>query len=84
MTDLVVPTVHLNGTSRKELQRQLRDAHEAIGTALDKLRMATPHGRDYYPQGDGAITLARRAHDARCAKLAEVQNELFAIWESIA
>jgi hypothetical protein len=78
------PTIHLNGTSRKELLSQFCEAHSAIGRAIDAMHKATPHGRDYYPQGDGAIDRARTDHASRIAKLAEVQAEILAIGESVA
>jgi hypothetical protein len=75
--DVVVPAVHLNGTSKDELLRQLADAIHAIEVAEDKLALATPHGRDYYvlPRRD-AYEAARAAHERRQAKLRKVREEL--------
>lgn len=80
---MIYPTVHLNGTSKEELQRQLRDAHEAIGKAIEAMAQAAPHGRDYYPQGSSVIYNAQAEHTSRVRRLESVREELFAIWENI-
>jgi len=72
----IVPTVHLNGTSRDELVAQLRTAIEAIHAAESALTKAAPHGRDYYPQGSDAIRVAQQEHAARLVKLQEIESEL--------
>jgi len=72
----IVPTVHLNGTSRDALVDQLRAAIEAIHAAESKLTAAAPHGRDYYPQGSDAIRVAQQEHAARLTKLQEIEREL--------
>jgi len=73
---MMIPTVHLNGTSRSELLRQFRDAYAALITATDKLAQASPNARDYYPQGDDAYGKARDEHIARMRKLKEVTADL--------
>lgn len=52
------PTVHMNGTSRESLMKQQLDVINAIDAALEAMRHAMPHGRDYYPKGDDAIRCA--------------------------
>jgi len=71
-----VPTVHLNGTSAKELREQLAQAVYAITRAQEKLMLAMPHGRDYYVQDGNAINEAQAEMRARDAKLEEVKKEL--------
>jgi len=83
-----IPTVHLNGTSKDELLRQIHDAHVAVQAALDALAKARPHGRDYYvqavePGAYDAYTLARNESQVREAKLSEVLDELQAIYVGI-
>lgn len=78
------PTIHLNGTSREELLRQVCDAVAAVRTAIGALVDMSPNGRDYYPQGSDAINLAVKEHHARLEKLRAVQDELNAMAESIA
>ena len=78
-----IPTVHLNGTGRDELRAQVRAAHEAVSEAIDKLYAMAPHGRDYYPQGDGAYAEARTEHLARLTHLTTVRDELLALYQGI-
>lgn len=79
-----VPTIHSNGTSRDELLRQVCDAGQAIRNALDKMCDAAPNGRDYYPQGDGALKEATQEHQSRVARLESVLNEYMELAEKIA
>ena len=81
---LTVPTVHLNGTSRDELLRQVQDAGQAVWQALDALAKASPNSRDYYPQGVLAYPAARGEHDRRCQALRKVYHELTQLSEAIA
>lgn len=71
-----IPTIHLNGTSRDELCRQLLTAHDAVMTAATVLAGAAPHGRDFYPQGDEALRRALAEHRARLGRLESVAEEL--------
>lgn len=70
------PTVHLNGTSREELQNQLQEAIWATENAIRKLANAAPNGRDYYPQGQNAWGRANDEHVARLGKLQSVVDDL--------
>ena len=81
---LTVPTVHLNGTSREELLRQVQDAWHAVWQARDALAKISPNARDYYPQGMSAFPAAVREHDRRARALLEVQEELSQLAEAIA
>ncbi|HEX4173965.1 MAG TPA: hypothetical protein VHY82_15965 [Acetobacteraceae bacterium] len=76
MTDLVMPTVNLNGTSAKALLRLNMTALEAVQLAIEELNQAAPHGRDY---DRPTYSEARRQHDERLAKLDAVRIELEAI-----
>jgi hypothetical protein len=78
-----IPTIHMNGTSRGELEHQLRSAIMSLHNARIALSGTSPNGRDYYPQGNEAIQIADRAHMARLEKLDEVVEELRAIWDGI-
>lgn len=83
MTTLKVPTVHLNGTSEQELRSQLKEAAIAVTTAMEALRHAAPHGRDYYVQSDTACNEAIKEHCARLDRLSSVYDELVEIHEAI-
>jgi hypothetical protein len=76
LTNLTFPTIHLNGTSRKELVDGYVKAHSAVNAALAAVAATYPNGRDYYPQGDRAIQLAMDQHSARLEHLKQVLAEL--------
>ena len=80
---MIVPTVHLNGTSKDELLRQVLEADRAVNVALSRLRDATPNARDYYPQGPDAFREASNAHYLRIARLQSVREELAGIYEAV-
>lgn len=79
----MIPTVHLNGTSREELIRQLQQAVTALMEAHYALENAAPHGRDYYPQGEGAIQQAIAEHRERLMKLGDIQEGILAMLDGV-
>ena len=76
MTQPMVPTIHLNGSSGDELFKQAYAAYEAIDIAAQKLHDAFPHGRDYYPQGDNSYPVARQEAISRIQAIENVRGEL--------
>ena len=85
MTVHTLPTVHLNGTSRDELVRQLVEAGKALQVALDKLRAAYPHERDYYVNPDPmAYKKAKNAHDQRCREVHRAMMDCNEMAEALA
>lgn len=80
---MMIPTIHMNGTSAASLQEGYADAYTAIGRAIETLAAAGPNGRDYYPQGPDAYEKARTEHDTRITALRNVQAELEALCEGI-
>ena len=80
---MIIPTIHLNDTPGVRLLEQVCDAANAVSNALGNLCESTPNARDYYPQGNEAFYKARDEHDARCAKLREVRDELRTLAEEI-
>ena len=83
MIALAIPMVHLNGTSRQELEEQLAAASVALNNALSALIRATPHGRDYYPQGADILKLAFDQHKERMLKIQSVISELETIYSQL-
>jgi hypothetical protein len=73
----ILPTIHTNGTSASELDRQQRAVGHAAYALLEALADASPNARDYYPQSDGAFAAATATHqkrvDAVRAILADVE-----------
>jgi hypothetical protein len=81
---VILPTIHMNGTSRDSLSEDLCGAYNALREAYDALKRSAPHGRDYYPQGDGALSVAQGQHRARLLAVQSVMDELAAVGEEIA
>jgi hypothetical protein len=82
---LVIPSVHLNGTSRGMLYDQLRDGVTDINTAIETLNKASPHMRDYYvkPNSEEAYRLALAQHNSRIQRLIDVRTELETIFQAM-
>lgn len=76
----IAPALHLNGTGYTTLNREYETAVEALDLAIQKVEAITVHGRDYYPQGDGAINRAVAEHRARLTALGNVKDQLAGIW----
>ena len=81
--DVMLPTVHTNGTPGERLFEDVMKAYEAVRQAQEAMRHVTPNGRDYYTQGPDATTKARDQHFERQKKLADVFDDLAAIALSI-
>ena len=81
---MITPSVHLNGTSKAELQRMYSDAYRAVRAALQAVEESAPNARDYYVQSiEGAHRIAVAEHCARLEKLATVARELSEIRASL-
>jgi hypothetical protein len=83
MDNQVFPTVHLNGTAADDLANQLADALAALQAAQQKLQLAGPNNRDYYPQGPTAQRLAYEQHVSRADRLQSVAQELAAALDNV-
>jgi hypothetical protein len=82
-SEMMTPTIHLNGTSKGNLLHYLGEAHSAIMEAQRKLADAAPNGRDYYVQSPQALYAAQDEHSARMQKLEDVKLDLEALCEAI-
>ena len=80
---MIIPTIHMNGTSREALIEQYSVAGNTVMSAMRAMDEASPNGRDYYVQGPGAIGDAQRQHDAQVAKLREVYDYLTLMVDTI-
>ena len=83
MPEIVIPTVHLNGTSSHDLIAQLHEAARALSKAADALAKAAPNARDYYPQGEGVFEKAAAAYRDRIARIKSCYTEVSAIHEAV-
>ena len=80
---MLIPTIHLNGTTGEALLEQYTSAAHAVQKAIDAVCDAGPNARDYYVQGPDAGLAAQREHEARVKALKTVRDELAAIMEGI-
>jgi hypothetical protein len=74
---LILPIVHLNGTSREELIQVRRQTARRLHEAIEQLCAMSPNGRDYYPVR-GLWDQARDQHARRLTTLDEIYNEIMA------
>lgn len=73
---MMLPTIHWNGTTRDRLVERLTNVTSALQDALDAFAEATPDGRDYYPQGEGALTKAQNENLGRMKRVQAVKKEV--------
>lgn len=77
---MILPVIHLNGSSAARLAETYKIAIISLETALNRLAEAAPNGRDYYPLGESAFEEAREEHFARIKKLETVRDEFAELW----
>lgn len=80
MPGIMVPSVHMNGDTREELVRINRAAYLAATKLIDALYESAPNGRNYYVQGDDAMSKAMAQHRARVARAEGIKAELAEIY----
>lgn len=73
---MIIPTIHLNGTSKESLIEDLCAASNALRAAYDALKQTAPNGRDYYPQGPKALEDATAEHFSRLSRVDSVRQEI--------
>ena len=74
--NITPPTVHLNGTSAKDLWAGYEAAYNAILAAQEALGKIEFNARDYYVQGDESYSKARDHRIEQCKALAQVEDYL--------
>lgn len=78
MSNIAKPSVHLNGTSGRDLLEQYVTSMETLQKAIETL--PTPHGRDYYIQPGGStgapIDKALAEHRERLETLHRIRREI--------
>lgn len=79
----MIPSVHLNGTSKAALSEGYENAARQLSKALDALVQTAPNARDYYVQGPAAFTQVCAEHKARVNALKDVREQIVAIWEGV-
>jgi hypothetical protein len=78
-----LPTIHSNGTRKEALVEALCQASTRLDDAYHALRLTSPNGRDYYPQGPAAMEQALAEHWARMKALDKVMAEIDALTVAI-
>ena len=73
---MILPTIHMNGTSPEELKRGYNAARTAVIAAQECMGKIEFNARDYYPQGPEAFTQARKEFTDCVIKLNEVESYL--------
>jgi hypothetical protein len=80
---MTLPTIHRNGTAPRDLLDGLCDAGRAINDAIKAVCEAGPNGRDYYPQGQAAMSAAQSEHESRLERLRSVLTEIQQLAEHV-
>jgi len=68
-TELVLPIVHLNGTSKEQLIDDRYEFLDSLLQAGEKIGKIAPNGRDYYPGGPELLEQAEQQFKRRRALL---------------
>lgn len=84
LDELVLPTLHPNGSSAQDLMDPLEEASDLLRQAVEVLRKATPNARDYYVQSDpSAAVKARQQHRDAVLQVEDVNDYLLALYKGI-
>ena len=81
---VAAPLIHLNGSGKENLQRDWREAHEALTAARASVSRTAPHMRDYYPMenGDEVYRRALEDHDRRIDQINTMIREFEQLYHS--
>ncbi len=71
-----LPTIHSNGTCKEQLIEALCKCSTALDNAYNALKETAPNGRDYYPQGNEALSRATEEHLSRLGRLDKIKGEI--------
>lgn len=74
--DIVIPFIHLNGTSINELYDQRADTLEGIRNLAQTMNRMAPNQRDYYLAEKTLWELAVQQHHRRIDVLNELLREI--------
>lgn len=76
---ITLPTVHLNGSSARDLAGQQRAVMRAAAALREALAQASPNARDFYVQSPDAYPRAAEEHRAVLAQVAAIEARAEAI-----
>lgn len=71
-----LPTVHLNGTSRKMLSIDYGNAYEKLIEFREAFASIEFNARDYYVQGPSAFSQARTERDREFQRIGDLMSYL--------
>jgi hypothetical protein len=80
---VVLPVIHLNGTSADDLANALVVALEKLWEAQQALANAGPNARDYYPLGPSVVQLALEQQRVREEQLQDIRTDLATVLDSV-
>jgi hypothetical protein len=83
MSNITLPTVHRNGTSRDSLLDGYIAALDALRLATEALQASAPNSRDYYIQAGDTFCMAQNQHFVRLARLRDTIDELTEIAQHV-
>ena len=73
---VVLPVVHMNGTTADELIDNLRAVCDGLRATEEALAKAAPNQRDYYPAGLGLWNAALLQHSRRREAIETMLREI--------
>jgi hypothetical protein len=76
MSDLTLPSIHLNGSGRRMLTEDYTTAYHALQAAIRAFQSVEFNARDYYGQGTDAFYQALSQRDVQLQHLSGVQHYL--------
>lgn len=77
MTNLINPTINLNGSDPAYLVDQRREAMDHLMDAMEALARVAPHGRDY-PGDYDRCTADRETHFIRLEAIKAIREAIYA------
>jgi hypothetical protein len=80
---MILPTIHSNGTSHKDLTEGYEKADDALHEFIDAFGNIEFNARDYYVQGPDAYPQARDERMAINQKIREMKSYLYEIRMSL-
>ena len=81
---MITPTIHMNGTSKKDLLEGYCKIMHALHETLARMQEYSPNARDYYVQSPTAYAAARDQYQRQFKAINEVLQEIEQIVEEIA
>ena len=72
---MILPTIHIGGTSQRDLVEAMCDAKNAMDEAIEKIAKTSPNQRDYIWDND-AYKAAQKEHNDRIVIAKNLRDQL--------